>query len=80
EIGGRLFDGQGEPVPGAVDDRVLGMTLAQLREIDEVVGMAYGIGRAEAVRAAVTGGLVTTLVCDAPLALALLDQADEVSA
>ena len=77
EVGGRLFDAQGEPVPGSVDDRVLGMTLEQLREIDEVVGLAYGSGRATAVRAAVAGGLIETLVCDADLARALLDETDQ---
>ena len=76
EIGGRLFDVNGDPVPGSVDDRVLGMTLAQLREIDEVVGLAHGGGRAPAVLAAVASGLIDTLVCDAGLARALLNETD----
>lgn len=79
EIGGRLFDRHGAAVDGSIDRRVLGVSLAQLREIDEVVGLAYGSGRARAVSAAVAGGLVETLVCDADLARTLLDGLDELS-
>ncbi len=70
-IGGRLFDARGQAVPGSIDERVLGMTLQQLLEIDEVVGLAYGAGRAAAVSAA-AGGLIETLACDADLARTLL--------
>jgi DNA-binding transcriptional regulator LsrR (DeoR family) len=72
EIGARLFDDRGAPVSSPVDARVLGATLAQLRAIPEVVGLAHGAGRAEAVRAAVAGGVVDTLVCDTELGRRLL--------
>jgi DNA-binding transcriptional regulator LsrR (DeoR family) len=73
EIGARLFDAHGGPVRTPIDRRVLGATLEQLRAVPEVVALAHGSGRATAVRAAVGGGLVDTLVCDAELARALLE-------
>ena len=77
EIGARLFDAHGERVRTPIDRRVLGATLEQLRDVPEVVALAHGHGRAAAVRAAVTGGLVDTLVCDAVLAHALLEPSEE---
>lgn len=72
EIGGVLFDDAGRPVATALRERVLGISGEQLRGVPEVVATAYGADRAPAVRAAVAGGLVTTLVCDDGLAAALL--------
>jgi len=74
EIGGRCFDADGASVPGPVDDRVIGMTLDQLRAVPHVVGIAYGEGRSQAVRAVAHAGTLHTLVCDATLAAGLLAQ------
>lgn len=73
EIGGRLFDRDGQKLSTAIDDRVMGATLAQLRRIPGVIGLAYDARRAVAVRAALSAGLVDTLVCDADLGRALLE-------
>jgi DNA-binding transcriptional regulator LsrR (DeoR family) len=77
EIGARLFDASGAAVSSPVDERVLGATLDQLREVPEVIGLAHGRGRTAAVHAAVTGGLVDTLVCDSDLARGLLEHVPE---
>jgi DNA-binding transcriptional regulator LsrR (DeoR family) len=73
EIGARLFDAGGRSVDTPIGDRVLGVTLEQLRRVPEVIGLAHDARRAEAVRAAIAGGIIDTLVCDAHLAQALLD-------
>jgi DNA-binding transcriptional regulator LsrR (DeoR family) len=73
EVGGRCFDAVGEAVFGPVDDRVVGMTLEQLRAVPHVVGIGYGAGRADAVRALVHGGALESLVCDTALKAALLE-------
>lgn len=75
EIGARLFDAHGRPVRTEMDERVLGMTLEQLRAVPEVVALGLGAQRVEAVRAALVGKLVTTLVCESDLAHALLEAA-----
>lgn len=72
EIGGRLFDAEGSRVATDLDERVLGMTLQHLHDIDQVIGLAHGADRGPAVRAALLGGLVDTLVCDHELATTLL--------
>jgi len=74
EIGARLFDASGAPVPAPLDERVLGVTLDRLRSVPEVIGLADGRRRTAAVHGAVTGGLVDTLVCDSDLARALLER------
>ncbi|MGH3412495.1 MAG: sugar-binding transcriptional regulator [Marmoricola sp.] len=73
EIGGRLFDAAGAAVESNLDGRVLGVTLATLARIPHVVALASDAGRADAVRAAVRGGIVDTLVVDHALAVRLID-------
>jgi DNA-binding transcriptional regulator LsrR (DeoR family) len=75
EIGGRLFGADGEPIATALDDRVLGVSLAQLRKVPEVIGLMYDARRAEAAGAALRSGLVSTFVTDASLARALVEEA-----
>ncbi|MGH3387180.1 MAG: sugar-binding transcriptional regulator [Nocardioidaceae bacterium] len=77
EIGARAFDVAGNAVASSLDDRVLGITLDQLRAIPEVVGLAFHADRAAAVRATLNGGLVDSLVCDADLGRALVGSTDE---
>jgi DNA-binding transcriptional regulator LsrR (DeoR family) len=72
EIGARLFDRRGHAVETPIDHRVLGITLDQLRQVPEVIALGLGISRADAIRAALEGGLVTSLVCDTDLAHRLL--------
>ncbi|SDU71440.1 sugar-binding transcriptional regulator [Jiangella alkaliphila] len=75
ESGARLFDGQGRDVTGDFDERVVGVTLQELRDTPVVIATAYGARRAEAALAAVRGGFVTTLVTDAALARRVLELA-----
>ncbi len=72
EAGGRLFDAQGQDVTGGFDERVVGVTLDQLRRTPAVIVTAYGERRAEAALAAVRAGFVATLVVDTSLARRLL--------
>lgn len=75
EIGGRLFDGRGESVAGLIDDRVIGITLDQLRTVRESIITGYGAYRSDALLAAAKTGLFTTVLTDRSLAEAMLDNA-----
>jgi DNA-binding transcriptional regulator LsrR (DeoR family) len=75
EIGGRLFDASGASIATQFDERILGVTLQELRTVPEVIGLMYDARRADAARAALRGGLVDTFVTDASLARALVDEA-----
>ena len=73
EVTGRLFDAQGRHPEASVDQRLVAITLDQLRAVPLVIGSAYGAERAEAVLAVVRGGFVDVLVSDRSAALRLLE-------
>lgn len=72
EICGHFFDEAGRECVTSYRDRVIGIELDTLRRRPEVIGVTNGPNRAAAVRAALRGGLVTSLVIDEPGAEALL--------
>jgi DNA-binding transcriptional regulator LsrR (DeoR family) len=72
EISGVLIDADGGLVDAPLGRRSVGITGAQLRGIDRVVGVAYGLAKADAVRAALAGGWLGGLVTHASLARGLL--------
>ena len=73
ETGGVQLDSEGRPVRTALTDRLIGIDADQLAAVDDVIGLVYGPAKAEAVLAAVRGGLVTSLVTHGAMARALLD-------
>lgn len=73
DIAGRYFDAAGSPIHGAVDDRILALSLEEIAAIPRVVAVTVGPGKLRAAHGALVGGLVDVLVCDAALAEALLD-------
>jgi DNA-binding transcriptional regulator LsrR (DeoR family) len=72
DISGVLIDAEGHPVHAELTDRMIGITAAQLKKIPEALVIAYGTAKVPAVRAAIRGGLVNSLVTHATLATALL--------
>ncbi|MER2133342.1 MAG: sugar-binding domain-containing protein [Arthrobacter sp.] len=74
ECSGRLIDAEGRSVRSELDERVLAVSLDQLRNTPKVVAVAQGAARAEAVRAVLAAGFVTTLLIDEDLAVALSGQ------
>jgi DNA-binding transcriptional regulator LsrR (DeoR family) len=70
----RYFDAEGKPVPGPVDDRVLGVTLADLAGISLVAGVAAGTEKTRGTLGALRTGVLDILICDRALARALLDE------
>jgi len=72
EIGGIQLDSEGRAVTTSLSHRLIGVDAERLRAVDEVIGVVYGSAKAEAVRAAVRGGFVTSLVTHAGMARALL--------
>jgi len=55
--------------------RIIGVTGQQLAAIKVVLGIAYGEGKVGAVRSALAGGLVTSLVTHSALARLLVEPA-----
>ncbi len=60
----RFFDAAGQPVSSHLDDRVVGIDAATLRNIPRRIGVAGGARKHDAIRAALLGGWINTLVTD----------------
>lgn len=73
EIAGLGFDFEGRPVTTPLTERLIGIDVERLRAIEEVIGLVYDARKAEAIRAALRGRLVTSLVTHGAVAQALLD-------
>jgi DNA-binding transcriptional regulator LsrR (DeoR family) len=70
DVCGRFFDIQGQPI--VASGGVLGISLEQLRALDNVVGIAGGAEKAAAILGAIRGGYIRTLVTDTVTASAVL--------
>jgi len=60
----RFFDTKGKPVLTPLDDRVISMSLEQLKRVKRSVGVAGGKRKHEAIRGALLGGLINVLITD----------------
>ena len=77
EICGRFFDRDGRECATEYRARVLSIDLDALRRRPDVVGVTNGPRRTAAVRAALRGGLITSLVIDDVGAAAVLAADDD---
>ena len=69
----RFFDQDGQPISSALNERVIGMNLDQLRRVRRSVGIAGGKRKVEAIRAALHGKLINRLITDQFTAQLLID-------
>lgn len=60
----RFFDQHGQPVMTPLNDRVISMTLDQLRRVKRSVGIAGGPRKLKAIRGAISGGWINVLITD----------------
>lgn len=68
----RLIDGAGRPVVADVEERMIGVSLDQMKGKEMALLVAAGPGRARPARAALLGGFVTHLATSASIAEELL--------
>ena len=64
DIALRYFDEYGQVVSSDLDERVIGLTLDEIKQIDHVVGVAGGSVKLKAIRGALQGKLVDVLITD----------------
>lgn len=74
EVVATLYDKNGN-ADSTLDHRSLAITADELKRIPEVIGVAGGATKVEAIRAALLGGFITSLITDAETALALIEMA-----
>jgi DNA-binding transcriptional regulator LsrR (DeoR family) len=72
DVSGVFLKDDGTPVQTALNDRMIGINSEEMRAINEVIGIPYGIAKAPAVLAAMRGGYVTSIVTHSSLARVLL--------
>lgn len=73
EVGATLFDRHGQVIP-SIDDRSMAITATQLRAVPEVIAVAGGATKVDAVAAAIATGMVKSLVTDVGTARRLLER------
>ena len=75
EMSGIQLDTTGTPVTTELTPRLIGINAEQLRRVPEVIGVVYGLPKADAVHAALRGRFVTSLVTHPAMARELLKRA-----
>lgn len=69
----QFFDRDGTVIENSVQELVIGLRVERLRSVPHVIAVATGTHKAEALAAALRGGLVDAVVLDWPAARALAD-------
>ena len=75
ELSGIQLDAGGKALTTSLTERLIGIDAEQLHAVPEVIGIVYGAAKADAVRAALRGGFVTSLVTHPAMAGELLRRA-----
>jgi len=76
---GEWFTAHGDVLTAATSDRRVGLELATLRTLPQVVGVAGGVEKASAIRGALEGHYLNVLVTDEQAAVELLRSPDPTS-
>lgn len=71
-VAGRFLGREGEAIVDHLDDRMIGLTMAEIDRIPQRILVAGGAAKADALHATLAGGHATMLVTDEQAALALL--------
>jgi DNA-binding transcriptional regulator LsrR (DeoR family) len=75
ELSGVQIGGDGNPVTTPLTDRLIGIDAEQLHGVPDVIAVAYGTAKVDAVRAGIRGGFITSLVTHTAMAGGLLPRA-----
>jgi DNA-binding transcriptional regulator LsrR (DeoR family) len=75
-ICGRFYDLSGKPLGTPTSERVIGISLEQLRSVPEVIGLAAGVEKAPGVIGALRTGTLDAIVLDEDLARVVAGNAD----
>lgn len=68
-----FYDASGQPIHTPLEERVLGMSLEQLRRVERTVGLAGGRRKVAAIRGALAGNWINILITDRFTAARLLE-------
>jgi DNA-binding transcriptional regulator LsrR (DeoR family) len=72
DVGGVFIAADGTALETSLNDRMIGISASQMLAVDQVLAIAYGLRKRQAVLAAIRSGLINSIVTHASLASALL--------
>lgn len=72
DISSRFLDSNGRPIDHPINDKVIGTTLDEIKEVPVVVGVVEGTNKLESIRGALRGNYLDVLIIDEVSASALL--------
>jgi DNA-binding transcriptional regulator LsrR (DeoR family) len=72
DIGARFYDSNGKELDHGWSDRIVGISLEQLRRIPFVIGMAAGKDKALGVIGAIRGGFVSEVIISSSCAFEII--------
>ncbi|RHW42754.1 sugar-binding transcriptional regulator [Neobacillus notoginsengisoli] len=73
-IGTSFINKEGEEVGNQISDRMIGITGIELKRVGQVIALARGLSKADAIHAALTGGWVDVLITDMKTAKAIVEK------
>ena len=74
DILSHFIDANGQLVDGEIDERMISTSLEDLKSLHNVIGVAGGPGKVEAIRAVLNGRYLDVLITDEHTAAALLEE------
>jgi DNA-binding transcriptional regulator LsrR (DeoR family) len=77
DISGRYFDIHGKRILGDVDDRILALAWEDFQRLENVVAVACGLDKKNAILGALRTGLLSRLIIDDQTALAILEEDED---
>jgi DNA-binding transcriptional regulator LsrR (DeoR family) len=75
DVLGHFFDIHGQPVPSPIDDRLIGLSLDELKRFPTVICVAGGPPKVPSILGALRGGYVSVLITDEETACAVIEGA-----
>jgi dihydroxyacetone kinase-like protein len=73
-IAGRFYDANGQWIRGAMDDRMIGISLDDILKIPTRVAVAGGVDKTDAILGALRSHLITVFITDEPTARSILSR------
>lgn len=75
DVLGHFFDIDGRPVPSPIDERLIGLSLEELKQIPTVICVAGGLPKVQSILGALRGKYVNVLISDEDTVRAILSDA-----
>jgi DNA-binding transcriptional regulator LsrR (DeoR family) len=72
DISSRFIDSNGHPIHHIINEKVIGITLEEIKNIPLVIGVVEGIGKKESILGALKGNYLDVLIIDEATATAVL--------